>query len=47
MKTDSVGKEQEFKLIEELIALCIYNWDNEFVHEIQDELVGLRGDLVH
>ena len=32
-------------LIEKLIAFCIENWDNEFMHEVQDELWGQKGDL--
>jgi hypothetical protein len=30
--------EESTKLIEKLIAFCIENWDNEFMHELQDEL---------
>jgi hypothetical protein len=33
------------KLIEKLIDFCIENWDNEFMHEVQDELWGQRGNL--
>ena len=37
--------EENAELIEELIAFCIDNWDNEFMHEVQDELWGQKGDL--
>jgi hypothetical protein len=37
--------EENAKLIEKLIAFCIENWDNEFMHELQDELWGQRGHL--
>jgi hypothetical protein len=33
------------KLIEKLIDFCVKNWDNEFMHEVQDELWGQRGNL--
>jgi hypothetical protein len=37
--------EENGKLMAELIALCINNWDNEFMHEIQDELMAQREEL--
>lgn len=33
------------RLKENLIAFCIDNWDNEFMHELQDELYAQRSDL--
>jgi len=37
--------EENAELIEQLVAFCIDNWDNEFMHEVQDELRGQRGRL--
>ena len=37
--------QENVKLIEKLIAFCIDNWDNEFMHELQDELWGQKGHL--
>jgi hypothetical protein len=34
--------EENAKLIEKLIDFCMENWDNEFMHEVQDELWGQR-----
>ena len=50
MFKDSSVKEQKqvrenVRLIEKLIAFCIDNWDNEFMHELQDELWGQKGHL--
>ena len=33
------------RLIENVIAFCIDNWDNEFMREVQDELPAQRADL--
>lgn len=45
LKGDKPGQRQEAKrnarLIEKLIAFCIEQWDNEFMHDVQDELWGL------
>jgi len=32
-------------LLEELLAFCIDNWDNEFMHELLDDIWGQRGQL--
>ena len=37
--------QENARLIEKLVAFCIENWDNEFMHEVQDELQGQRGHL--
>lgn len=33
------------KLVEKLIVVCISNWDNEFMHDIQDDLWAKQADL--
>ena len=38
-------KKESGRLVEELVAFCIDNWDNGFMHELQDDLWGLRGHL--
>jgi hypothetical protein len=37
--------EENAELIEQLVAFCIENWDNEFMHEVQDELWGQKALL--
>ncbi len=37
--------EENAELIEELVAFCIDNWDNGFMHEVQDELWGQKALL--
>ena len=37
--------EENCKLMAVLIAFCVDNWDNEFMHEVQDELASLREEL--
>jgi hypothetical protein len=37
--------QENVRLIEKLIAFCIDNWDNEFMHEVQDDLWGQKGHL--
>ena len=37
--------QENVQLIEKLMAFCIDNWDNEFMHEVQDDLWGKKGHL--
>jgi hypothetical protein len=37
--------EENARLKEKLIGFCIDQWDDEFMHEVQDKLVGQKGAL--
>jgi hypothetical protein len=37
--------QENVQLIEKLMAFCIDNWDNEFMHEVQDDPWGKKGHL--
>jgi hypothetical protein len=44
--TEIKQAKENARLTEKLIAFCIDNWDNEFMHDVQDNLQGMRPVLM-